>query len=695
MKHSPFPKLAFTGSTVICALILVLRGPCAAADETQVTNTNLGNHFRLERVNQIVGLSSPQISPDGKSIVIAVRRAEPETNRWVTELVLVDVATGSNRTLTPGRKQVSHPRWSPSGDRLAFLAPHGSGKEAPTQIFVLPMNGGEALQVTKSPTAIQHFTWRPDGKEIAYAAADEAPNKDAIEKGDDAFEVGADDLFTSEAPLPVHIWLIPSDGGKARRLTSGSWTLPVALPPSSPASPLSWSPDGRRIAFVRQDSPHSGDADRCVVQIVETDSGTIHALTGGTLLESFPSFSPDGTRIVYWCNRDDDPLAVNDLFLAPAGGGKGKDLTQPLDRNFFQSLWMPDGKAILTGAHDGTRVGLWLVPLEGQAKRLDLGDANPNWSFWVDAAVGRDGSIAYVGSEPHRPSELYYAPKAGAEFRRLTDFNHEIASLQLGRVETVDWAGPDGFREDGVLIYPPDYKPGSRLPLVLVIHGGPQAASTTSFFSLAQMLAARGYLVFSPNYRGSDNLGNAYQHAIFNDAGAGPDRDVMSGLEAVKAKGIVDESRIAVSGWSYGGYITSWMIGHHTFWKAAVAGAAVTDLVDEYSFSDGNIQMRYSFPNNTSPWTAEGEKLYREQSPITYATNAVTPTLVLCTTGDARVPPTQSYRLYHALKDRGVTASMVAYPVPGHFPSDPVRSLDVARRWADWLDKYMNAGATN
>jgi dipeptidyl aminopeptidase/acylaminoacyl peptidase len=309
--------------------------------------------------------------------------------------------------------------------------------------------------------------------------------------------------------------------------------------------------------------------------------------------------------------------------------------------------------------------------------------------------VGRDGSVAFVGSEPHRPSELYYATKPGSGFKRLTDFNHEIAGLELGRVEQLEWAGPDGFREDGILVYPPDYQPGRRLPLVLVIHGGPQSASTTVFSSLPQLLAARGYLVFSPNYRGSDNLGNAYQHAIFNDAGAGPDRDVMAGLDALKSRGIVDENRIAVSGWSYGGYMTSWMIGHHTFWRAAVAGAAVTDLVDEYSFSDGNVQMRYGFPHDASPWTAEGEKLYREQSPITFATNAVTPTLVLCTTGDARVPPTQSYRLYHALKDRGVAASMVAYPVPGHFPSDPLRSRDVYRRWADWLDQHLNAGATN
>jgi dipeptidyl aminopeptidase/acylaminoacyl peptidase len=685
------PTLAGCG---LALLILCGASHAGFAAETKSTN-DAQKHFTLDHLNRLVRLSSPQLSPDGKTIALIVDRAENDTNRWASELVLVDAATRAHRSLTPERKEVRHPRWSPSGDRLAFLAKHGSGKEAGFQVFVLPMNGGEARRITKSPTSVQHFAWRPDGKEIAYAAADEAPNKKEMEKGDDAFEVGDDDLFTSEAPMPVHIWLIPADGGEARRLTSGMWTLPVALPPSPPASPLSWSPDGRRLAFVRQETPHTGDADRSACQVIEVATGAIQPVTGGKLFESFPSFSPDGTKLLYWCPRDQDPNNVNELFIAPASCGAGTNLTRPLDRCFMQGIWMPDGKSILAGAHDGTRVGLWLVPLAGQSKRLELGAVNPAWMYWVDMSVGRDGGVAFVGSEPDRPSELYYMADTGSMPRRLTEFNQEIAKLEFGRMETVEWSGPDGFQEDGVLIYPPGYQAGSKLPLVLVIHGGPQAASTTSFTPLAQILAARGYLVFSPNYRGSDNRGNAYQRAIFNDAGDGPDRDVMAGLEAVKAKGIVDETRIAVTGWSYGGYMTSWLIGHHSFWKAAVAGAAVTDLTDEYTFSDGNVQVRYGFSQNAVPWTAEGEKLYRAQSPLTYAANAKTPTLILCTTGDARVPPTQSYRLYHALKDQGVPVSMVAYPVPGHFPGDPIRSRDVYRRWADWLDKYLNAGATN
>ena len=647
------------------------------------------SHFALDHLDRIVRLSDPQLAPDGRSVALVVQRAEADTNQWAAQLVLVDVATGKHRPLTQERKQVAHPRWSPAGDRLAFLAPHGTGKDAANQIFVLPMNGGEAQQITKSPTSVQHFSWRPDGNEMAYAAADEAPNKKEIEKGEDAFEVGNDDLFTKEAPMPVHLWLVSSAGGEARRVTSGSWSLPWALPPSPPASPLSWSPDGKRIAFVRQATPHSGDSDKCAVQIIDLASGAIQPLTGESLLETFPSFSPDGTKLMYWCNRDRDPYNVNELFVAPATGGTGTNFTRGLDRCLFQSIWMPDAKSVLTGGHDGTAVALWRVPLAGNPQRLNLGGVNPKWLYWIEVSVSKEGSIAFVGTQPDRPDELYFLPSADAVPRRLTDFNAEIAALKLGQVEALQWRGPDGFPEDGTLVYPPEYQPGVKLPLVLVIHGGPQAASTTSFFPLAQLLAARGYLVFSPNYRGSDNLGNTYQHAIFNDAGDGPDRDVISGLEALKPKGIIDETRIAVSGWSYGGYMTSWLIGHHTFWKAAVAGAAVTDWTDEYCLSDGNVQCRYGFPGGATPWTAEGEKLYHAQSPMSYVAGTKTPTLIMTTTGDFRVPPAQSYKLYHALKESGVPVSMVAYPVPGHFPGDPYRSRDVYRRWAEWLDKYL------
>jgi len=666
------------------SLLLSASRPLAAADAPK------GERFSLDDLAKIVRVSSPQISPDGASIAFVVTRADVEKNRWVPELDLVDVATGARRVLTRDRKGVAHPRWSPSGDRLAFLAADGTEKDAKSQIWVLPMAGGEAQKVTAAPTGVQHFAWRPDGSALAFASEDERPDKAEIEKGNDLFEVGNDHLFVTEAPMPVHAWLVPSEGGEAKRLTSGSWSLPEALPPSPPSSPLSWSPDGKLLAFVRVETPHSGDNDRSTVRILDVASGAIRAVTGKTHFEGYPVFSPDGTRLSYWRPRDGDPNNVNDVHVTSvATGGEGTNLTKPIDRCFYASVWTSGGKALLVGGHDGTRVSLWLAPLDGPAKRLELGDVHPAWSFFVDATTGRNGSIAFVGSEPGRPPELWVMASATATPRRLTDLNAGIASRDLGKVETFTWQGPDGWKEDGVLVLPPGFAPGAKVPLVLYIHGGPQAASTRAFSPAAQLLAAQGWAVFSPNYRGSDNLGNAYQRAIFNDAGDGPGRDVLAGLDALVKRGFVDPSRIAVSGWSYGGYMTSWLIGHDTRWKAAVAGAAVTDLADQYSFSDFNVQNRYSMKGMATPFSPGGEALYRAQSPIAYATRAKTPTLILSDTGDFRVPHTQSFRLFHALKEAGVETSFVAIPVGGHFPGDPVRSREVWRRWIGWLEAKL------
>jgi len=551
----------------------------------------------------------------------------------------------------------------------------------------MPMDGGDATQITTAASGVDHFTWSPDGSKIAFAAEDKKPKKEGEESHNESFEVGNYDFLTKEAALPTHIWLVAAGGGTAQRLTSGSWSLPAAAPPSPPASPLSWSPDGKEIAFVRQATPIIGDNDQTVVQVLNVSTKAIRSLTANTKFETFPCFAPDGKHIAYWYWRDGDPNNVNEIFYAPAEGGAGKCLTRALDRCLYQSIWMPDGKSLLVGGNDHTHVSLWIQPLEGTARKLDLGGVSPSWLYWIDVSAGKDGAIVFTGSQPHHPTELYYLPSADAKPQCLTDFNQELAGRNLGKVETVEWTGPDGYQEDGVLIYPPGFTSGKKYPLVLLIHGGPQAASTETFNLSGQLFAAHGYLVFQPNYRGSDNLGNTYQRAIFNDAGEGPGKDVMAGIEAVKKMGFVDTQRMAVTGWSYGGYMTSWMIGHYPIWKAAVAGAAVTDMLEEYALSDWGVQMKYNFRG--PPWVEQYTKDYIAQSPITYIEQAKTPTLVLSTTGDARVPITQSYKLYHALKNNGIETEFVAYPVPGHFPPDPVHGRDVFRRWLAWLDKHL------
>jgi dipeptidyl aminopeptidase/acylaminoacyl peptidase len=260
--------------------------------------------------------------------------------------------------------------------------------------------------------------------------------------------------------------------------------------------------------------------------------------------------------------------------------------------------------------------------------------------------------------------------------------------VELGRQETVHWTS-DGLAIDGVLTYPPGYQAGKKLPLVLYIHGGPVATSRETFSAPAQVLAAQGWLVLEPNYRGSDNQGNAFQTAIFNHASSAPGRDIMAGVEALKARGIVDETRIAVSGWSYGGQMTSWMIGAYPqVWRAAVAGAPVTDLVDQYTLSDNNVLRATAY--GPSPFVGDNLKAYAAESPISNAWRIKAPTLIMSDVGDWRVTTTQAYKLFHALKDNHTPVSFIAFPVNGHSPSDPIRGRDVWRRWVGWLKPYLN-----
>jgi dipeptidyl aminopeptidase/acylaminoacyl peptidase len=669
-------------SSRLLASVLVLLTPLASQRALAQTR-----HIELNDFAKITSVSDPQISPDGKSIVFVVSRPNLEQDRTDRELVLIDIATGAQHVLTYERKGAGSPRWSPSGDRLAFVAAAGAAKDEKPQIFILPMTSGEARKITEAPNGVEQFARRPNGQEIAYVTSDEPENKKEIEKHHDAFEVSDNDFLATEAAEPSHIWILPAEGGKAKRLTSGTWSLPKSAPPSSPASPISWSPDGKSLLFTRQEHPHQGDADLTTLQVLNVETGTTRKLTTHEKFESFGLFSPDGSRVAYWYPRDGDPNNENEIFVTQTAGGDGSDATRSIDRDLLRVLWMPDGNSLLVGGHEGTQTSLWLQPLTGPAKKLSLADVSPSWLFWVDAFVGRKGEIAFTGSTPTQPSELYYMASAGGPPKRLTDFNHEIASLSLAKAERFEWKGPDGFQEDGVLFYPPDFQKDRKYPLVLIIHGGPTASTTTQFNFLSQLMATHGYVVFSPNYRGSDNLGNTYQRAIWNDAGDGPGRDVIAGIDELKKRSFIDASKIGVTGWSYGGYMTSWLIGHYQIWKAAMAGAPVTDMYDEYNLSDGNVSDRYGFKG--SPYIGDNLKDYRAQSPITYAAQMKTPTLIMHDTGDARVTITQGYSLYHALKDNGVTVKFIAYPVAGHFPGDPARTMDVYRRWVEWMDQYL------
>jgi len=634
-------------------------------------------------LRRVVSLSDPQISPDGTRIVFLRSRADFDKDKRLTQLMLLNVRTHQERALTYERTGISSPRWSPDGTRIAFLsgAKHDENSEPQDQIYVLRMDGGEAKKISDAPTGVDGYSWSPDSKQFAYVAQDENPRKKQIDQHLDAFEVGDNDYLHTSKAMPGHLWLIAASGGKARRLTAGSWSLETVDP--TVTSNVTWSADGKRIAFIHFPTPLIGDSLGSVIDVVDVRSGRRTALTGNATLEGNPAYAPAGDLIAYSRNTGGDAANGVAIYVTRRGGGAGVDVRAKIDRNIDGMAWAPDGKSLWLFGPDGEHTAAWYASADGsRVRRVNLAGV----ALSETGNTSANGALAFIGSTPDRPDELYYLASPDSRPVRLTNENAFIGRLDLGHPVAMRWRN-GRFIEDGVLMLPPHYNPARSYPLVLVIHGGPQSASTIGWISRDQVIAAHGYLVFNPNYRGSTNLGDAYQHAIARDAGDGPGADVMAGIAAVERSYKVDRSRIAVSGWSYGGYMTSWMIGHYGIWKTAVSGAALNDWFDDYNVAF-YVYTDVPFFGGT-PWNPKYTAMWRAQSPITYAQHIHTPTLILGDIGDNNVTITNSFKMFHALRDNSVPVEFVAYPVHGHFPSDPVRSEDVGKRWLSWLDRYL------
>jgi dipeptidyl aminopeptidase/acylaminoacyl peptidase len=642
--------------------------------------------FQLSDLPKIVALHDPQISPDGKQVAVIVSTPNWKTDRASNEIDLVDVAHGTRHVLIKPRESLSSPRWSPDGTRLAFFAKDPKTRQ--TQIFVMPINGSGTSRTTDNKQGIDDYAWSPDGKHLAFIAQDPPLNAGAIKAHNKVFQVTNGHFLLTRNVAPWHLWVVPAAGGQATQLTKGDFSL--GTDQGGTTAPA-WSPDGRRIAFTRIPGAHWASAFRSDIAAVDVASGEIHTLVsaqGSDHLE----FSSAGDAYAFSRPRDGDQNNGDAVYVDL--DGKTCDATAALARHFSSYRWMPDGRALITAGPLGTHTALWDQPLSGKARVLDLGDVEANDGLGTTTSndttsmsISNTGAIAFIGTTANHPSELYVLDSVNARPRQLTNVNAFIDSLDLGHTESIEWNGPDGFREDGVLVYPVGYQQGRKYPLVLVIHGGPTIASNAGFQQLAQLLAAAGFLVFQPNYRGSPNLGDAYEHALYRNTGDGPGKDVMAGLAAVEKLGMVDESRIGVSGWSYGGFMTAWLTSHYDVWKAAVAGAPVTDWLMDYSISYYQEGDAYLF--GSSPWTDAGWDIWRAQSPINYVRNVKAPTLILGDVMDTNVPIVNAEEWYHGLRDNGVTVEFYAYPETSHLPHDVVQTSDVYRRWVGWMEKYL------
>jgi dipeptidyl aminopeptidase/acylaminoacyl peptidase len=650
--------------------------PAAAAQRT----------LQIGDMARIVDVEEPAISPDGKRVAVLLVTADAKETGDVVTLETIDAGSGRVQILSRGR-DAAVPRWSPDGSELAYLASPVPG--APHQLFVRDEKG-RTLMLTHVPGDVIDAVWRPDGHELAFVAADPASNGAF-------FYAGNNDYTATSLTPPDHLWLVSSETGKSRRLTHGSWTIAPTDPGGIFSSQITWTHDGKAIAFTRVESTFSGEDEYSTIWQIDVASGATHKLTNHPDVELTPDYSPNGSRLAYWYPVDGDFTAENTVRLI--SGNSERPLASAFDRNVAGAQWFPDGKHLLICAADGTQNRLWTSDLSGAMQPLDLGAlhavCDPYSSSTFDAgiagSIASDGTIAVVATSASSARELYLLAPGSTTPRQLTHVNDFLHGIGLGAMDELTWDGPDGFHEDGVVTYPPASRAAQKHPVVLLIHGGPGLSNTRDFvwerWPLAQMIASHGYVVLQPNYRGSDNLGNAYMTAIVHDTVAGPSADILAGLAAVGRLDGVDASRVAVSGWSYGGELTSWLIGHDHRWRAAVSGAAVNSEFDEYNLSESNVQDRY--PLGATPYTDDGERIYRQNSPITYYAQITTPTLIWGTTLDPVVPITQSYALYHALVENHVPVRFAVFPASTHGPADARQTAELTRLWLGWLDSHL------
>jgi dipeptidyl aminopeptidase/acylaminoacyl peptidase len=629
--------------------------------------------LKLADLRKGVTLSQPQISPDGTRVVLLVSRRDYEKDRTVSDLVIVDVRTKAARALVRD-SQIRAARWAPNGGVIAYIATPKSGDDKSPQLFVLQMDGGEPQQLTHEKQGVNDFAWRPDSRALAYVATPEAPNAKAIEGHDDAFVV-TDEAWTAQAaPIPDRLYEIGAGGGTAHRIVSWQWSV---------AGGLTYSADGRSL-FVTRVKPTAHPNRYLASEIVRVSvmSGEVSRIPTLSQTQGDPLRSMDGRFIAYDFANPHGTMQA-EAAVSDSAGTHPRWVTARLDRNVSIEGFTPDN-GLAVSADDGTTSRLFHVAEDGAATPFPIGSIDV-----FSASVARDGTIAFTGAASDHPTELYVLrPRMNAP-QRLTHYNDWIGAFSLGRPRTIVWRSTNGFHPDGVLIAPPRWSPGSaRAPLVLYIHGGPTAASTIGFSGFAQVLAAHGWFVFEPNYRGSDNLGLTFARTTVPHIASVPGEDIEDGLAAVLKLGVVDPSRIGVSGWSEGGLMTSWLIGHDARWKAAVSGAAVNDWIGYSAMTDAKDFTPQFI--GSSPWTDTAlMSTFSAESPLTYASNVKTPTLILSDAGDFRVPTPLSYEFYHDVRATGTPVQFVIFPVNGHFPSDPVRVEDVFRRWEAWLAKYL------
>jgi dipeptidyl aminopeptidase/acylaminoacyl peptidase len=591
-------------------------------------------------------------------------------------------------TFTPDSE--SRPRWSPDGRYLSFVSSRQEAKGG--QVWLLNRLGGEALKVTDVKGGVSDYAWSPDSTRLVLVVNDPDPQ---VAEAEAAAEKAKEGPAKTPKPIVVDRYRFKADGdgflrGERSHLylfTLETKQAEILTPGTFDESSPSWSPDGRQIAFIRRHG--EGDADktpnRDLFVIDATPGASPRRLTTAAVDDNGPiSWSPDGRQLAYQIG-DEPKFSAYDqdrIAVVPAAGGQPRTLTDALDRPVSNASWSRDGRSITFVVVDDRTRYVARVPADGGAVET----LTEGRRVVTAPSPGSDGALAVLAATATGLPEVHALE--GRTLRKLTKHNDEwLSGVMLGTTEDFTSISRDGTEVHGLVVKPPTYRAGQRYPTLLRIHGGPNGQDEHAFHFEREVFAASGYVVVAVNYRGSNGRGQAFQKAIFADWGNKEVVDLLGAMDHVQKIGLADPDRLGIGGWSYGGILTNYTIATDDRFKAAISGAGSSNQISMYGTDQYINQYELEIG---PPWKATDLWL-KISYPFFKADRIRTPTLFLCGEKDFNVPLLGSEQMYQALRSLGVDTQLVIYPNQYHGITIPSYRVDRMQRYVDWYDKYLKA----
>ena len=624
----------------------------------------------LEQVLSVTSVGGVAISPDGSAVAYVVTAHDEKGYGLGSEIHIVSTETGKDRKLING----GGPVWSPDGSKIAYFSSKGGRR----QIWTVPASGGTGEQLTDSDDYIDRFRWEPNSNRIAF-----------LFRG--AHE--ADLRFLTKAPHPLMPIIVDGNNLPMNQLA----IIDLATKTSNTITPrsysvggyeqwfpdtFSWSPDGERLVFSQH--PHAKAGGHLYGNILSvTHSG--HAprrMVYREGMDGHPVWSPDGNHVAFISTERYDWVTVSYLYLVHPTTLERRKITPDFDEKIKHFYWTADSKRILFIAGDRTATQIYSVDIE-TAKVTALTDGDDVLGG-LSVAANTD-SIAFTRQNATESSDVYFARLGDMKPKRLTEVNPQIKAWPEIRTEVLRWKSFDGMEIEGLVHWPNGYREGRKYPLLVVPHGGPHSVMSNTFVGGEYRIwAMRGWAISRPNFRGSGHYGEKFLRANLGSWGIGDYQDVMSGVDHLIEIGLADPDRLAMSGSSYGGYMTSWTISQTNRFKAAVVGAAITDVPSFLRTTD--------VPERFESYLGKDIAVYQRSSPMTYADNIKTPSLIWHGDGDIRVPLLQGRHLYTALLKNKVPVEFIIYPDEAHGVRRPLNRRDLLLRKIRWLHGWVING---